>query len=716
MPKNRHKSDVPAPHALGVPERPKGLTRAERNAWNKVSAELLAARKLYQDDGDLLRELLQARADQYRGAGARREAGRRRATALAAKFDARAPEPESTACQEDESATTPVSLESFLANVRAERATYPARLVSGQTVCRDDAGVYEWPEGDPAAVARLYCEQITQGAILSCDLLRRSCARHLSDLETGQERWLFYDPLAARLIVRWFAEFCGLKLEPWEVWLVTTLFAWKKYTGPRRFTDAWVSMGKKNGKTALASGVALFMLICDGEKYAEVYSAATKRDQARLVFRDACRSVHANPELKAAVKEFTGSNVASLLIQETDSRFEPLSSETKSMDGLRPSTIICDEVHEWESREQWDKLTKGVVSRPQPLVFSITTAGESENCFAFNKHSLATKILTGVFDDQSTFVAVYELDRDDDFRDEACWIKANPNLGVSLQAEALRKILLEAEQDPSGQVAFQRYHCNRWVSFKSGRSIPAVKWDQCKGMEMRPGASPMELRREFLEHNYNENCFGGVDLGLISDLSAYILLFPKGLIDGEAHDKVVAVPYFWMPEAGLLEKERQWQVPLSTWAKEGWVKLIEGDMVDPRIVKQDILDLAMNGPGKVRSIGYDPWQARVMMGEIAETQTCECTEVPQKPGELTTPCREFKQAVWSGNLWHLGNPILRWMAGNLILEEDENHGGLKPKKPDQNSKIDGVQALITAWHRMLAAPKISTWDGVVKLW
>jgi phage terminase large subunit-like protein len=709
MPKNRNNSDAVPIRALGVPERPKSLPFAQRRAWNKLTAELLAARKLYLDDGPKILEWLQATADRYRGTGAAKARGRARAAEIAASFDARSPFPEaepSVAIGEEPALVA--SLDAFLSDVRSERASFAARMVPGATVCRDVSGPYEWPPLDPAAVARDYCQQITQGAIPACELLRRSCARHLADLETGHERGLFFDPVAARNIAGWYANFCGLKLEPWEVWIVTSLFAWKKPSGARRFTDAWISMAKKNGKTTLASGIGLFGLIADGEKYAEVYSAATKKDQARLIYRDAVRAVHCNAELKAVLKEFTGANIASLLVQETDSRFEPLSSETKSMDGLRPYFILADEIHEWESREQWDKICKGTVSRSQPLTFAITTAGESENCFAHNKHALATKILTGVFNDDSTFVAIYQLDPDDDYRNERNWVKANPNLGISLQPEALRKILAEAEADPSGQTAFQRYHANRWVSFKSGRSIPAAKWEACRGADYLPAEmTPLDLRKQFLEDNYLEKCWGGLDLGLISDLSCYVLLFPLS-------DHVTIIPYFWMPEFALFEKEKSWEVPLSTWAREGWIKLIEGDMCDPRIIRQDILDLCSNGPGKIQSISFDPWQARVLMAELAESKVCECREVPQKPSELTTPAREFKQAIWNGTLWHLDNPVLRWMAGNVVLEEDEKHGGLMPKKLSVKEKIDGVQAAISAWHGWLAAPKMSSWDGVIK--
>lgn len=339
------------------------------------------------------------------------------------------------------------------------------------------------------------------------------------------------------------------------------------------------------------------------------------------------------------------------------------------------------------------------------MIFSITTAGENKNTFAGSKYTLAEKILTGVFDEDATFVLIYELDKDDSFADEDCWPKANPNLGISLQSSALRKILAEALEDPSGRAAFERYHCNRWVSFRQGRSIPTDKWDLCRGIPPLPDtASALELRRKFLEENSTAPCWAGLDLGEISDLTAFVLLFPRCTIDGEEYEVVTPIPFIWAPEHGLLEKERQWGVPLTDWVRAGFIKLIEGDMCDPRVIKADILGLLANGPGQVKRISYDPWKSKVLCSEIMEETRVECVGVKQTPAELTAPCKELKSAIWGKKLWHLNNPVLRWMAGNLVIEADEATGGIKPKKLSPNEKIDCFQAIVTAWAGLLAAP------------
>ena len=680
----------------GEPPRPRGLAKAQRRAWNALVAELTGRRVLSRSDGALLMELLDARSRIKQGVDT--EDARSRVSRIMSVFDGRTPFAAPAPAQASETDARALPLADFIAGVRQERSTFATRMQPDATVCLDASGApYSWSEGDAAAVARSYCQQVTHGAIVAGDLLKRACQRHLDDLEAAHERGYYFDPLAARNIATWLEVFCGLTLIPWQVWILTTLFGWKKPSGARRFDNAWVSVAKKQGKSLLAAAVGLFGLVADGEKNAEIYSVACKKDQSKIIWEDAMRMSQQHPELKEHIRKYA----AALVVEDSFSTFKPLSSDTSSMDGLRPQMILCDELHEWENRALWAKLVKGTVSRTQPLVFAITTAGENRESFCYTKHEVATRILTGVFDSAETFVAIYELDKEDDYRVENNWPKANPSLGITVQVSSMRKALAETEQDPSALNEFLRYNCNTWVAHRAGRSIPADKWDLCRGWPAMSDANAKELQEAFLELNKGRTCFAGFDLGLLDDMTAFVMLWPKAFVPGEEKpiEKVVAIPMFWMPEHGLQEKERQWNVPLSSWAREGWITLVPGDMVDVRTVAADILALCQ--VISIREIGYDRWNAQVMMGELAEKRACTITAVPQHAGELTTPCKEFKSKVWSGDFWHLNNPVLRWQAQNLVLDESEKTGGVLPTKLSKKEKIDGMQAMLTAWNRML---------------
>ena len=687
-----------ATFAPGEPLRPQGLSWSQRRAWNLLVVELSRRRVLALTDGPLLLELLGARSHIRNGTNP--EAARKRVAEIETVFASRTPFAQpAPACSETDQPAG-LSLADFLARVRQERASFAQRMRPDSTICLDAPAVpYSWTEGDAAAVAREYCQQVTQGGIAAGDLLKRACQRHLDDLETAHGRGYFYDPVAARNLATWLEVFCGLKLIPWQLWIASSLFAWKKPSGARRFDNAWISVGKKQGKTLLAAAVGLFGLVADAEKNAEVFSVATKKEQARIIWEDAARMVIQNPELKAHVEKYAHA----LTVEDTFSTFKPLSSDTSSMDGLRPHFLLCDELHEWENRALWAKLVKGVVSRTQPLVFAITTAGENRESFCYTKHEIATRILTGVFDAPESFAAIFELDKGDDYRVEDNWIKANPSLGISVQLGSMRKALAETEQDPGSLNEFLRYNMNQWVSHRAGRSIPVDKWDLCRGLPVMPDATAKELTDAFLALNKDKTCFAGFDYGAVEDMTAFVVLWPRAFVPGEEKpvEKVVAVPMFWMPEVGLQEKERQWNVPLSQWAREGWIKLLPGDMVDPRVVSEDILALCQGLA--IREIGYDRWNSQVMMAQFAEHKVCVVTSVPQHAGELTSPCKEFKGKVWAGHFWHLKNPVLRWQSQNLVLEEMEKTGGVVPVKLSKKEKIDGFQALITAWNRMLAS-------------
>jgi phage terminase large subunit-like protein len=679
-------------HVAGYPVRPQGLPKKARELWNDYATKLHVRRLLATDDADLLLLLVNAKLV---GDDATIKRG-------AEQFAAREPFPEPEAAPEE--AEPVATLPDFLVGVAEERASFSERMQPGQSVCLDVAGQpYAWEAGDAAEVARHYALDITQGSLVAGELMQRSAARFLKDLEDAHERGLYFDPVAARHIVRFAEVFCKLKLMPWQVFCLANVFGWKRSLGQRRFTEAFISIARKNGKTALAAIVALWLLVCDNERFPEVYAAATKKEQARIVWKDARRIVGDSEQLSVYVKRWAHELAAPL----SDGSFVPLASEEKSMDGLRVHGAIADELHAWVSRDVWDRLVKATVSRAQPLIWGITTAGESKQTFCWNKQDLCEKILTGIYDEPSTFVAIYKLDATDDYHDEACWLKANPSLTNPdvMKPEHLRKSLGEVAQDPSGLSAFLRFHMNVWPEVALARqgSVPAARWSACTGYDLIGETDPLRATHRFLELNRDTPCFNGIDIGLTGDLTAVAHFWPKPrFAEGAAvQARPTVIVQCFAPEVGLLDKERAWGVPLSTWAREGWLELTPGDILDPREVSKYVRDFSNRF--SVRETGFDAWSFAVAAAELNEAGYA-CVAVQQLPSQLTAPCQEFLASVNRGELVHFGNPMLTWMASNLVLAENEK-GGVRPEKvAPPFSKIDGLQATFNAMHRALANP------------
>lgn len=708
-----------ASEGFGAPIRPQGMGWATRRAWNALEKEYQNV--LQKSDGPLLQELIAARAEIYRGAGERKEAARIRAKEIESQLASRKPVeiPEQTVEQESEQKTASISLRDFLAATQQARDTFAARLVPDQTMMMDvqsaaQAGAgeptaFEWPDDDPTTRARSYAMQCVQGAVLACDLHVRACARFLDDLEQGHEKGFFYDPLAARQIVEWFTIFLGRDPYDWQLFVLVNLFGFRRPSGLRRFLECWTWVARQNGKSSLNAGVGLWFLICEGEPVSAVYSAATTADQAGISFRDAKRLIKANPELKEYVKAYR----ASLTVEDTDATFQPLASEVASLDGLRPACLLADEVHEWDAtaagREQWAKLTSGMVSRRHPLTMAISTAGGAQRGFAWEKYTMVKNILQKVVTAEDVFCSVWELEALDDCADSSLWVKANPSLGQGLKIEALQRQFRETQADPSSLSHFLRYQCGRWTEFKRNAStFSFAKIDACRGYPNLPRANAQELLAHFLEHNAGLPSYGGYDYGEVSDMACLCLLYPRvTMSDGSISTAKVMIAEFWTPGALVAQHEKEWGVPLSAWVRDGWIKTCDGDMNDPRQLKKDLLEIinAKQQPSgfpafNMRSIHYDQWHSRPFMVQFAEETSIPCVEIDQFPRKMTPLCVALKTAVLSGQLWHLDNPVIRWMLSNVILERSGKYDAIAPDKPNKHSKIDAVQALLDAWAGM----------------
>ena len=362
-----------------------------------------------------------------------------------------------------------------------------------------------------------YARAVTEGRVLANRLLRLACERHLEDLSSATARGLRFDSAAARHAIEFFGflrhskgEWAGqtFELAPWQAFVVGCLFGWQRSDGLRRFRTAYCAVPRKNGKSTLSAGIGLYLLVADGEQGAEVYSAATTRDQARIVFDEAKRMVASSPALKRRV----GILINNLHVAASAARFMPLSSDASSMDGLNVHGAIIDELHAHRTRHVVDVLETATGARRQPLLFEITTAGYDRHSICFEHHDYSIKVLESVLQDDSWFAFIAAADEGDDWTDPAVWRKANPNFGLSVKEDDLARKAEKAIALPGAQNAFRRMHLNEWTE-QAERWIDMAAWDACD--------APVDL--ELLR---GRPCFGGLDLSTTTDVTALAWVFP----------------------------------------------------------------------------------------------------------------------------------------------------------------------------------------------
>ena len=688
---------VVQPFEFGQPDMPKGLPRATRRAWGALCAELLAARKLAKSDTDLLLALLQARAEIYRGAGQKKAAARLEVARLEKIWKVRPAFPESVAVDAPAPTTAVPSLEAFIQTVRVCRDSFVSRLVPGETVCLDTGGQpFGWLPDSAAGIARQYAMDVVQGGIVAGQLVKLACARFLKDLEVGHTRGFYFCPVEAELIKNWFDFYVTeWRIQPWQVFIVVNLFAFKWASGLRRFRFGWLATGRKNGKSSFLAAIGTFCLCADLCNRPEVYSAATKRDQAKIIWQDSKQLIRSSPQLRDAVKLFAHS-----IETEEGGEFVALGADADTLDGLRPACSLIDEIHAHPSSAVTVRLQSGSLSRPEPIQLSATTAGEDQNSWCYSQHELQERFLRGTVEDHKfwdeRFAYVAMCDEGDDPADEAVWIKANPNLDISCSLDGLRSQCREFQNDPQALFSFQRFHLNIWCSVVTGHSLPSEKINAAVGFAM-PAGGPTELRKWFLgkaKETGIKFC-GGADAGLSDDIFAFVLV-----TDQFATGKTIMVPWFWIPEKNIREHEQNWRVPLSLWIREGYIKVAGEELVDLDVVAKDIKTICATY--RVPLVSYDKWKLQTMCAKLHDEHVSHFVAVPQLPSFLTTPCRSLKSGILNGTYAHLGNPVMKWMLSNVDLEPSEATGGIKPSKSggDRRKKIDGVQAAVSALQQL----------------
>lgn len=517
----------------------------------------------------------------------------------------------------------------------------------------------------------------------------------------------YFDHRAADIAVAFFeqllvhtkGEWAGKPfiLQKWQKdEIIRPLFGWKRRADhTRKYRRAYISVPRKNGKSTLAAGIALYLLFADGEPGAEIYSAAADRDQAAIVFEEASRMVQKSKALAKRAEVFKKSIVYGAKF----SSYKVLSADAYTKHGLNAHGVVIDELHAQPDRELFDVLTTSTGARRQPLIVMITTAGFDRESICYEQHEYAQKVLKGIIEDPEFFAFIASADEKDDWQSPATWAKANPGLGETVKLDYLEAEAKRAAQVPAYQNTFRRLHLNEWTQQET-RWLPIEHWDQ--------GAIPIDI--ELLK---GADCYGGLDLASTSDLASFVLDFPPE--DGDEREVHQVLPFFWIPEENLIERVRRDRVPYDAWVRDGLIRTTPGNMIDYGFIVRDIVALAELY--HIKEIAFDRWGA-FQVSQQLEGAGLTLAGFGQGFASMSPPTKDLLRLVLDHKLIHGGHPVMRWMADNMVVSSDPA-GNIKPNKQKSREKIDGIVALIMALDRavrnMGAGPSIYETRGILHL-
>ena len=513
--------------------------------------------------------------------------------------------------------------------------------------------------------------------------------RHRRDMENPPDG-CYYDEAAAERVLEFFRTYlqhtkgrwAGDAFEPdeWQTeYILKPLFGWKRASGARRFRIAWIEIPRKNGKTAMAAGIGLYLLVADNEAGAEVYSGATTRDQARLVWTQARDMSQANEVLKRNTQAYQ----ASITVPRTNAAFKPVSREAGRLDGLNAHGIILDEVHAHPNPELWDVMVTATGAREQPLLVAITTAGTyAPESIGWQQHQHAISVLEGTVRDDGYFAYIAAADADADWKSPETWATANPAIGSTITEEHLAEQCARAESMPSFQNTFRRYHLNQWVE-QAERWLDVGAWDACD-------AVPAHLE--------GRECFGGLDLASTRDITALVLVFP----DGDYFDVLCR---FWVPGDNIARRSHDDRVPYDAWSRDGHIIATPGNVFDDMAVYGEVM--ALREQFRIREIGFDPWGATSLAPKLQDAGV-EMFPFRQGYASMSGPTKELEKLVVSRHLRHGGQPVLRWMAANAAVVRDPADN-IKIDKSKSHERVDGIVALVMATGRAIANEGSEEW-------
>ena len=545
------------------------------------------------------------------------------------------------------------------------------------------------PQHPHVDTATQYARDVVAGRVLACKWVRLACQRHLDDLA----RWdgvkgapYFFGPAAADRVCRfvemmphvkgeWARKRELLSLSPWQAFIISAIYGWKRADGLRRFREAYAEIPRKNGKSCMVAPVGLYMFAADGEEGAEVYSGATTEKQAWEVYGPArlmaLRADDFAPHYGVDIR------AKNMNIMGSAAKFEPIIGDPG--DGASPHCAIVDEYHEHDSPKLYDTMITGMGARSQPLMLAITTAGFNLGGPCYDMRLRVQKVLEGVQRDEELFGIIYTIDADDDWTSEEALRKANPNYGVSVRADYLRSQQMKAIQNPSKQNSFKTKHLNVWCNAKSAWMNMAA-WAKAEDATVR------------LQQFAGERCWMAVDLAAKLDLNAVALLFR---LDGGRYGLFA---HFFLPEDAL-ESAHNADI-YRGWAEQGYITITPGGMVDMDAIEDAVRDMAREFSPE--EVGYDPYQASQMVAHLTD-DGIPMVEIGATVKNFSEPMKQLEALVVDGKLVHDGNPVLTWCMANVVCHTDAKDN-VFPRKERHEYKIDGAVASIMAMARALTVP------------
>lgn len=551
-------------------------------------------------------------------------------------------------------------------------------------------------------IANQYTASVLSGEIPACKWVKAACRRQLDDLERSKRGAGFdfvWFPAAAEYVCqfiellphikgKWAGE--KIRLESWQIFIITTVFGWHTKDGNRRFRTVYIEVPRKNAKSTLTSAVSLYMLTADDEPGAEIYSAATTREQARIVFEAARDMAVREPTFRK--RFWVGVREHSLFESVNGGKYIPLSAEGSTLDGLNIHFAGVDELHAHRTRAVYDVIETATGSRTQSLVWSITTSGDDQSGICYEQREYVCNIMNSVLlrhdglgypvkgaciDDETYFGIVYTIDEEDDWTDEQSWRKANPNYGVSVYPDDIRRLAEKAKRISSARNNFLTKRLDIWVN-ASVAWMDMRRWEACANKSLN------------LDDFTGEKCWIGMDLAEKSDFAAIVLVFWR-------NGTLYAFPRLYLNDDAIESSDNSQMVG---WREDGYIIGNDGDITDFNLIAHDLLDFDKRFD--LQEIPYDPAMGRYFITTLINDHNLPMVEMKQGSLMFTSAAIELENFVLEKKFVFDGNPVLSWMMSNVVMSKPSKITGLRsPHKEDSGKKIDGIIALLMSISRAI---------------